>query len=214
MSDQKTRIDRELHVRKLAILNWLGDVGIAGVESRLRNLETAGIEVHREEAKCGYAAPESIEQQFGSETQVGVKVSMLGAPEGSVLVLFPPESANNAAAFMLRDAVENLSTVPREMAEDALTELCNMIASGFLDEWADLFEKRIDAGAPISVQHSEQVLVQQLVSSSDDAGLYITSRLRLPEYDIDAQIYLFPKEAEFVGAVSELELHHIGTSHR
>lgn len=214
MSDQEAQGGHEVPIEKLAILNWLGEVGVEGVEDRLRNLHANGIAVRREQTQCGYAAPGAIERQFEPGTRIGVKALLQGAPEGSALVLFSPKSANNAAALMLYNAVDDLSTVPEDMARDALTELGNMIVNGFLDEWADLFKQEIGSGPPIPVQHTEQAIVRNLTESNEDSGLYISARLRLPEYDADAEVYVFPNESEFVGALSKLQLHHIGAESR
>jgi chemotaxis protein CheC len=211
MSEQHPGTSLTIPIEKLAVMNWLGEVGVDGVEKRLRRLPVDEISVRSEQVKSGYTGDESVDAQFGSHVRVGVKVRIPNTPAGHMLVLFSPESANNAAALMLENAVEDVSAASFEMARDALTELSNMIASGFVDEWADLFDRHIVTAAPNFVQNPERELIRRVVTGDDDLGLYITSSLRIPEYDIDASILLFPEEETFVNAASKLSLSVIKT---
>lgn len=205
MSEQDVGGGLSIPIEKLAIVNWLGEVGVRGVESRLQRLLADGITVRAEEAKAGYAGAESATAQFAADQRVGVRVKMPNQPLGQVLVLFPPASANNAAAFMLQHAGVDPATATYEMARDALTELCNMISNGYMDEWADLFDQHIAAAAPSPVENTEQELMR-LVATKEDLGLYLASRFTIPDYDVEATIYLFPKEETFVNAISRLDL--------
>ncbi|MFC7082355.1 chemotaxis protein CheC [Halorussus caseinilyticus] len=187
----------------IAVLNWLGEVGVDGVESRLRKVAGDDLSVETEQVKIGYAGPETILDQFGVEDRAGARVRMRKPVAGTVLVLFPVKSANRAASLMLQRAVADAaSVVATEMGRDALTELCNVMANGFVDEWAETFDTSIDTGAPVAVQNPEMTLVHHVFSVSD-VGLYLTSRFRVAE-DIDATIFVFPGEAEFVSEISRV----------
>jgi chemotaxis protein CheY-P-specific phosphatase CheC len=125
---------------------------------------------------------------------------------GIALVVFPVKSANRAASLMLERAMDDVeSVVSTEMGRDALTELCNMMANGFVDEWATVFETTIDTGSPIAVQDPEQELVHRVLKHYD-TGMYITSHLRIPDYDVDGIIYVFPGEERFVSTISRVGL--------
>lgn len=210
MSEQDTGGELTMPVEKLAVMNWLGEIGVDGVESRLRRLLADGITVRSEQATCGYAGSESVTSQFPAEKRAGVKVRMPGQPSGQLLVLFPPASANNAAAFMLQNAGDDLEAATHEMATDALTELSNMIASGFLDEWANLFDQHIAAAAPLAVENTERELIRRVATKNEELGLYIASRFTIPAYDIEAAVFLFPEEESFVNAIARLDLNVIG----
>ncbi|MFC7080779.1 chemotaxis protein CheC [Halorussus caseinilyticus] len=106
---------------------------------------------------------------------------------------------------MLQRAVEDLSSVSTEMGRDALTELCNMMANGFVDEWAALFDTTIDTGSPVPVQDPERTLVARILKQYG-VGLFIRSRLRIPRHDVNAAIYVFPGKAEFLDKLSGVGL--------
>lgn len=194
-----------LPLETVAVLNWLGDTGIDGVEGRFSQVLGDELTVDTEQVKIGYAERETVPVQFETGERAGARVPLSKPLKGNALVLFPMESANKAAALMLQRAVDDLSSVSTEMGRDALAELCNMMVNGFVDEWATVFETTIDTGSPIAVQDPELSLISRLLKHYE-MGMYITSRLRIPDYDIDGVIYVFPGEEEFVTKISKVGL--------
>jgi chemotaxis protein CheY-P-specific phosphatase CheC len=194
-----------LPLETLAVLNWLGDTGIDGVEGRFNQVVGDDLTVETQQVKIGYAERETVPVQFDSDERAGARVPLSSPLKGNALVLFPMESANKAAALMLQRAVDDLSSVSTEMGRDALAELCNMMANGFVDEWATVFETTIDTGSPIAVQDPERSLIHRVLKHYD-AGMYITSHLHIPDYDIDGTIYVFPGEERFVTKISKVGL--------
>ena len=189
----------------LAVLNWLGDTGVDGAERRLSKAPVDDLTVQTEQVKVGYATAETGLSQFSPEEHAGARIPLSEPLVGNILVVFPIGSANKAAALMLKKAVDDLSSVSVEMGLDALAELCNMMANGFVDEWATLFETPIDTGSPIRVRNAERKLVDNVLSHYE-LGLYITSRFTIPEYDVDGTIYVFPGKPEFVTKISRVGL--------
>ena len=206
MSDGTGGRDLSIQVEQLAVLNWLGEVGVTGVNERLEGFVSGNVSVISERATSGYLSPETTEVQFDADNRVGARVQLRDRPAGYMLVLFPPASANRATALLLRDAVDDLSTVSMDMARDALLELCNMIANGFLDEWADLVESEIGVTTPQFVSNTEREIMRSMATRHDDVGLYITTRLRLSDQDVVASLYVFPTQEEFVESVNGIDL--------
>jgi chemotaxis protein CheC len=185
-------------------MNRLGEVGADGVEERVDKL---GIdEVVSEQVKSGYVTPEDAAMQFSDDERVGVRVRLPGAPGGYVLVLFNPASANRAAAVMLEDADEAVAEADEELARSTIQELGSIMASGFVDSWANTFDERIDIATPETVQHTEAEIVSAAVEAGDDLGVYIASRLHVPAYDIDASVYVLPDTRTFLKILGQLEV--------
>jgi chemotaxis protein CheC len=188
----------------IAVLNWLGDAGVGGVESRLSKVLADDLAVQTEQVRIDHAESEEIFGRFGAADRAGARVPLREPFAGSILVLFPVKSANGAASLMLERAVEDAaSVVSTEMGRDALTELCSMMANGFVDEWATAFDTPFDTGAPIAVQNPEMTLLHRIFSASE-IGLYLTARLRIEEHDVEATVFVFPSEAEFVTEISKV----------
>ena len=189
----------------LAVLNWLGDTGIDGVEDRLTGVLADELVVEADQVTVGYTAPETIPHQFDSTQCAGARVLVRKPFQGNALVLFPMDSANKAAALMLQRAVDDLASASVEMGRDALTELCNMMVNGFVDEWATLFETAIDTSSPVAIHDTVQTVVHRILKHYD-LGLYLTTRLHIPEYNINGTIYIFPGEERFLTKISGVGL--------
>jgi chemotaxis protein CheC len=192
-------------VEQLTLLNWLGEVGASGVDERLGSLVTGDVTVVAERSRSGHVGPRTAEAQFGTGDRVGAKVHLPGRPAGQILVLFSPASANRTAALMLYDAVDDLSAVSTEMARDALLEFCNIVTNAFVDEWADLVDTEINVSTPQFVSNTEREIMRHVVTSYDDIGLYISTLLRLEDHDVDASLYVFPEQEEFVNALGRID---------
>lgn len=82
--------------------------------------------------------------------------------EGRALLELPERPTAPEPTPLLLDR-DDLPSVSTEMGRDALTELCNVMANGFVDEWATLFETTIDTGSPLAVQDPERTLVARIL---------------------------------------------------
>ncbi|PSQ50420.1 hypothetical protein BRD15_01705 [Halobacteriales archaeon SW_6_65_15] len=90
----------------LSVLNWLGELGVDGIESRLGGVVADDLTVRAERVKIGYAGPETSLSQFGAEDRAGARVRLKKPFPGTVLVSFPVKSANRAASLMLERAMD------------------------------------------------------------------------------------------------------------
>ena len=193
----------------LAIMNRLGEIGIGGIEGRLRKLSQYNGVIESEHVAHGFARPELMEVTFSDEVKVGARVNLPGAPYGYALVLFSPTSANNAARLMLQNVLDEGEQPDRDLALSALTELSAMMANGFLDAWSDTFDQEIDSGVPMQVRAEERELVERVLRQGDDLGLYVVSTFRLPTYDIRARVYLFPRNDIFVEILKRISVERV-----
>jgi len=57
----------------------------------------------------------------------------------------------------------------------------------------------------VAVEAPERTLVRRILSQYE-LGLHITSRLTIPEYDVEGVVYVFPGKAEFVEKISRVGL--------
>lgn len=203
MSTKDNSENWTLSVDCIELMNRLGQIGIEGVEERLTQLRADVLTVRSEQVKSGYVGVGTLESEFDYD-RVGARITLPNTPYGYLLVLFPRQSANNAAALMLAETTDDLSSVDREMAESALVELSAIMASGFLDAWADTFEVRIDIGTPTVVTSQASDVINRLVSEGDDLGLYIASKFEIPRYGINAEMYLLPENESFIEVLHRL----------
>lgn len=194
----------KVDIRKLSFINKMGRVGASGVADNMSKL--IGEDAEMEVTKTNFIDVADIESQLDGGKRVGVRVRLLEEPHGHILVLFPEESAKKITALMLQDVVEDMSDVSGKMARSAVEEMGNMMASGFIDGWADIMGRTIDTAAPQLVYASDKEIVVRTASlGGDDIALFFDSSLNVPSYQIEAELYAFPNLEEFVTMVNDME---------
>ncbi|MGQ3412391.1 chemotaxis protein CheC [Natrinema sp. LN54] len=192
-------------IRKLSFINEMAKVGTNGVADNMSKL--TGEDAQMEVTKTNFIDVEDIESQLDGGKRVGVRVRLLDPPHGHILILFPEASAKKITAIMLRDVVDDMGDVSGKMARSAVEEMGNMMASGFIDGWADVLGRAIDIAAPQLVYAPTEDIVTRTASlGGDDLALFFDSDLSVPSYQIEAEIYAFPDLEEFVEMVNGIEV--------
>jgi len=126
----------------------MAKVGTNGVADNMSKL--TGEDAQMEVTKTNFIDVDDIGSQLDGGKRVGVRVRLLDPPHGHILILFPEASAKKITAIMLRDVVDDMGDVSGKMARSAVEEMGNMMASGFIDGWADVLGRAIDIAAPSS----------------------------------------------------------------
>ncbi|OVE85624.1 chemotaxis protein CheC [Natronolimnobius baerhuensis] len=192
-------------IRKLSFINEMAKVGTNGVADNMSKL--TGQNAQMEVTKTNFVDVADLESQLEGGKRVGVRVRLLNPPHGHILILFPEASAKKITAIMLDDVVEDMSDVSGKMARSAVEEMGNMMASGFIDGWADVLGRVIDVAAPQLVYAPTEEIVTRTASlGDDDLALFFDSDLSVPSYQIEAEIYAFPELEEFVEMVNQTDV--------
>ena len=191
-------------IRKLSFINEMAKVGTNGVADNMSKL--TGEDAKMEVTKTNFIDVEDLTSQLDDGKRVGVRVRLMEPPHGHILILFPEQSAKKITALMLNDMVDDMSSVSGEMARSAVEELGNMMASGFIDGWADVLGTTIDVATPQLVYAPAGEIVERTAGlGGDDLALFFDSDLSVPSYEIQAEIYAFPDLQEFVEMVNSIE---------
>jgi chemotaxis protein CheC len=195
---------REIPIRQLALINRLAAVGTEGVADRLTELQ-AEVTVEHEHVRSGFATRDSVAAQFADEDRVGVATWLPSRPSGYVVVSFPTDSANRAAAIMLQNAVDDVSGADVDLAESALEEMGTMIAGGFVDAWADRFDGEIDVSTPTLIRQTETGLIERVLNNRGGPSIYTASTLRIASHDVTATVFLLPETDPFLDIVDAID---------
>ena len=197
----------KVDIRKLSFINEMAKVGTNGVADNMSKL--TGEDAQMEVTKTNFIDVDDIKSQLDAGKRVGVRVRLLDEPHGHILILFPEASAKKITALMLRDVVDDMGNVSGKMARSAVEEMGNMMASGFIDGWADVLGRAIDIAAPQLVYApTDEVVTRTAGLGGDDLALFFDSDLTVPSYQIEAEIYAFPDLEEFVEMVNGIEVQH------
>ncbi|AEH37174.1 CheC, inhibitor of MCP methylation [Halopiger xanaduensis SH-6] len=192
-------------IRKLSFINEMAKVGTNGVADNMSKL--TGQDAQMEVTKTNFVDVDDIQSQLDNGKRVGVRVRLLNPPHGHILILFPEASAKKITAIMLDDVVDDMSDVSGKMARSAVEEMGNMMASGFIDGWADVLGRVIDIAAPQLVYApTEEIVTRTAGLGDDDLALFFDSDLSVPSYQIEAEIYAFPDLEEFVEMVNGMDV--------
>ncbi|KAB1192344.1 hypothetical protein GJR96_02355 [Haloferax sp. MBLA0076] len=204
--NQSTTGQHRIDIEKLGVLNYLGELGVTGVESRLGKLAGKSTAVRSEVVKNGFVDEDSVDLAFPSEKRLGVRVGLNGVPHGCILVLFPPASAKRAVRMMLADTNEDVADVSNDMAVSSIVELGGMVANGFLDALADTFDQHIATWPPVTRNSQLPQIIERAVTDEDDRGLYLETKFHITSHDIDVELYLFPENEVFVEILNRLDM--------
>lgn len=204
MSKNASTVDTKIDIRKLSLINDFAKLGTNGVADNLGML--AGEDAEMEVTKTSFVDVADLPQQLDDETRVGIRVRLRDPPGGHILVLFPERSAQIVTRLMLSDMVESADQVSSEMARSAVEELGNMMASGFIDGWADAMGTSIDISTPQLVYAPASKVVERTAGlESDGLALIFDSEIDVPNREIEAEIYAFPDLEAFVHTIRNLE---------
>jgi chemotaxis protein CheC len=194
-------------IRKLSFINEMAKVGTNGVAENMSKI--TGEDAQMEVTKTNFIDIQDIKSQLDEGKRVGVRVRLMEPPHGHILILFPEASAKKITALMLSDMIDDMSSVSGEMARSAVEELGNMMASGFIDGWADVLGTTIDIATPQLVYAPAGEIVERTAGlGGEELALFFDSNLNVPSYEIEAEIYAFPDLQEFVEMVNSIDMQH------
>ncbi|WIV67933.1 chemotaxis protein CheC [Natrialbaceae archaeon AArc-T1-2] len=195
----------KVDIRKLSLINEMAKVGTNGVADNMGKL--TGKDARMEVTTTNFIDVDDLGSQLEPGKRVGVRVRLLDPPHGHILVLFPEASAKKITALMLRDVTDDMSNVSGKMARSAVEEMGNMMASGFIDGWADVLGRAIDIAAPQLVYAPvDEIVVRTAERDGDDLALFFDSDLTVPSYQIEAEIYAFPDLEAFVEMINGMDV--------
>ncbi len=193
-----------IDVRQLVLVNDLAELGMSGVADNLGLL--AGERAEMDVRRTHFVEVADIPEHVDDDVRLGVRVRLRDIPGGHVLVLFPEESAQTITRLLLSEVVQQGTDVSSEMARSAVEELGNMMASGFVDGWADVLGTSIDISTPQLVYAPAGEIVERTAGLADDRlALIFDSDITVPGQEIEAEIYAFPEIEGFVRVINALD---------
>ncbi|WP_276301440.1 chemotaxis protein CheC [Halorussus lipolyticus] len=199
--------DRNLHVdiRKLNLFNQMAKEGANTVASHLNQM--TGMETEMEITKINFLEIDDIKTHVGHEKQVGTHIELVEPPHGYILFLFSASSAKKLAQGMLPGSADPSSKGFSDMERSAVQEIGNIMTSGFIDGWANVFNTTIDISTPKFTYGAGSKMVDNLVGNRrDDMALVFDSRVHAREADVEVKVYTFPELEELVSLMKQIEI--------
>jgi len=169
-----------------------------------------GIDTSVEIRRLNFVSLEAIPEQVANEKLVGAAFEFDGMPSGYLLFLFDEDSAHEIVDAMVPMEVDEDGF--GEMGTSAIKELGNIMASGFLDGWANVLDTTIDHSTPefihdIGAAAVDPVIIQ--LGENQDFAFVFDTIVVADGREFDCQVYAIPDESDLERALNNLEVDRI-----
>ncbi|ADD06699.1 taxis cluster protein CheC [Natrialba magadii ATCC 43099] len=169
-----------------------------------------GIDTSVEIRRLNFVSLETIPEQVPDERLVGVAFEFDGLPSGYLLFLFDEESANEIVDAMVPMEVDEDGF--GQMGQSAITELGNIMASGFLDGWANVLDTTIDHSTPEFIHDIGAAAVDPVViqlGEEQEFAFVFDTVIVADGQEFDCEIYAIPDESDLERALNDLDVDRI-----
>ncbi len=207
LDQQGVSSDDGIEYDKLAGFDRLAQRGADEVASNVSTM--TGIDTDVEIRRLNFVPLEVLPEEIDDEMLVGVAFEFDGVPSGYLLFLFDEASAREVVNAMLPTAPDDEFDA---MGQSAIKELGNIMASGFLDGWANVLDTTIDHSPP-EYNHDMGAavidpVVIQLGEEQEYAFVFDTS-VQAADREFDCNIYAIPNESDLERAINDLPMDRI-----
>jgi chemotaxis protein CheC len=172
--------------------------------------QMTGFETSVQIRRINFVPVESIPKDVSNLRQVGVAFTFDGLPSGYLVFLFGEESAREIVDSLLPTTPEDTLG---EMGESAIKELGNIMASGFLDGWANVLDTAIDMSTPNYIRDMGSALVDPIaieVARNQEYAFVFDTLIRARDREFDCVIMAIPEEGDLERALDALDMDAIG----
>ncbi len=171
-----------------------------------------GIDTSVEIRRLNFVSLETIPESVPNEKLVGIAFEFDGLPSGYLVFLFTEESANEVIDAMVPMEITDDGEGFGEMEISAIKELGNIMASGFLDGWANVLDTTIDHSPPefihdIGPATIDPVIIQ--LGENQDFAFIFDTQIMADGKEFDCDVYAIPDEADLERALNDLEVDRI-----
>ncbi|NGM67529.1 chemotaxis protein CheC [Natronolimnobius sp. AArcel1] len=174
-----------------------------------------GIETSVDIRRLNFVSLEAIPQQVPNEKLVGVAFEFEGTPSGFLLFLFDEESADEIIDAMVPSGTasgDDDTDGYDQMGRSAITELGNIMASGFLDGWANVLDTTIDHSTPEFIHDIGAAAVDPVVirlGENQEFAFVFDTVITADGREFDCEVYAIPDESDLERALNDLDVERI-----
>lgn len=190
-------------VEKLARFDEMTRDGAATVAENLTAM--TGIETTVDIAHVNFVPVEAVPEELSDSTYVGVVVELHEPPGGFVLILFDESSARGVARSLVPDEGGDALD---ETERNAIRELGNVMASSFVDGWANALETTIDVSPPQFVHDMGGAIADPLVAhlGRTQAFAFVSdATIRADDRTFGCKLYALPDESKLREVLDALD---------
>lgn len=202
--------DRVIDSEKLSGFDQMAGNGAAKISENLEQM--TGIDAEIEVWRIEFISLDAIPEGIATERLISVAFTFDGMLSGYLLFLFDRDSAVNLVESTLGSKpIGDLGALER----DAIQELSNVMASGFLDGWANVLETTIDHSTPAYTYDMGAAVVDPLVvglSERQEFAFVFDVRIQAAGTTFHLDIYAIPDEDDLINALETLDTGRVDES--
>ncbi|WP_049896972.1 chemotaxis protein CheC [Natrialba chahannaoensis] len=190
-------------LEKLEVFTEMTEQGATKAATNVTTM--TGLETAVEVNRLSFIPIPDIPSQVGDDQRVGTAIEYAGSPSGYLAILFDPPSA--------RTSVEALLPVESDdewgdREREALEELCNIVASGFLDGWANVLKTSIKHSPPRFIADMGSSIMSPIIADiarTENYAFLLDSTIKTGDSDsLQCQLLALPHRSELETALDEL----------
>jgi len=203
--------DRSIDYGKLAGFDRMAQRGAEQVATNLTkmtDLET-GIDVRR----INFISLDAIPGEVSNAKLVSVAFSFDGGMGGYLLFLLDQYSAERLVKATVGELPPDGGF--GDLGKDAIQELCNVMASGLLDGWANMLDTKIDHSPPAYAHDMGAAVVDPLIVGlveQQEFAFVFDTRIDADDTAFDIDIYVIPDEDDLRTALDALDVEKVDTA--
>lgn len=195
----RTAIDRLIAIGELT---REGASNAAGHVSMMTGLD-ANVSVSR----VRFAPVEAMVEAADADLAVGTVFELRETPNGYFALLFDEPAAKRVADAMVPDGIGD-NPDWEGMGKSAISELGNIVTSGFIDGWADAMGGTIAHSPPAFVADDRRAIVSSLVAdlaAAEVAGVIVDAEVSLDEGSVACTLHTLPTRDGLEVALERIE---------
>ena len=187
-------------------LSTFASLAKRGSENAAGNVAAmTGLDTSVEVSRLRFVSLSDLPTEIGDVPRAGTVFELEGDIGGYLAILFEEgDAARIAEAMLPMEPDEPLG----EMSQNALSELGNVMTSGFIDSWANVLETTIEHTPPNYVNDMGSAVMSPLVTRlgrRQEYGFVIDASIETAGVAATCDIYALPNERELAAALSALE---------
>jgi chemotaxis protein CheC len=201
--DEESEASTPLPLDKLTVFSDLTRAGTRAAADRVTAF--TGVETETEISGINFTPIDDISTHLDADSYVGTTIAFQGKPSGHLAIMFPAESARLIAEEMLPTDPDGEGLT--QMHESALEELGNVMASGFIDGWANVLQTTVDHAPPEFSDDMEMTLLELVTEQLGPFQTHaytIESRITTDSVAFDCEIHALPNETQLSEALDNL----------
>lgn len=205
--DRLREDDGGIEYDKLAGFDRLAQRGANEVASNVNTL--TGFETSIDIRRLNFVPLSAIPQEIANEKLVSVAFEFDGMPSGYLVFLFEEESAVTAINGMVPTEPDDPFG---QMGKSAIQELGNIMASGFLDGWANVLDTNIDHSTPEFVHDIGAAALDPIaikLGDQQDYAFVFDTHVQADERTFDCEILAIPDWDDLERALNQLDVNRI-----